>query len=81
MRGDHPPRRATAVLAGLSCLLLPLVGHAPKAFAASEADDRGVGAAPAAAISRGPGATGADACGGVSRTPRTFPEIVVQYQG
>ncbi|MFF4178824.1 hypothetical protein [Streptomyces sp. NPDC001750] len=49
MRGDRPPRRAAAVLAGLSCLLLPLVGHVPRAIAASEAGDRGAGPAPAAA--------------------------------
>ncbi|MFJ5193550.1 chitinase [Streptomyces sp. NPDC088394] len=38
MHPAAPPRRLVAVLAGLSCLLLPLLGHLPKASAAENAD-------------------------------------------
>ncbi|MFD4762999.1 hypothetical protein ACFWOJ_30350 [Streptomyces sp. NPDC058439] len=37
MHTDHPPRRTVAVLAGLSCLFLPLLAQIPKASAASDA--------------------------------------------
>lgn len=38
MHPAAPPRRLVAVLVGLSCLLLPLLGHLPKASAAEHAD-------------------------------------------
>ncbi|MFJ7199445.1 MULTISPECIES: chitinase [unclassified Streptomyces] len=36
MHPAAPPRRLAAALAGLSCLLLPLLGHLPKAYAAAD---------------------------------------------
>ncbi|MFH8514647.1 hypothetical protein ACH4CE_05895 [Streptomyces gelaticus] len=39
MHPAAPPRRLVAALAGLSCLLLPLLGHLPKAYAAMAADE------------------------------------------
>ncbi|MFI9628548.1 hypothetical protein [Streptomyces sp. NPDC052042] len=81
MRAARPPRRTAAVLAGLSCLLLPLLGQVPKASIATEADGPAgavtcgtAGTAPA-----GPGARREDACGRVLRIP--FTDIAVVHQG
>ncbi|MER5363462.1 hypothetical protein [Streptomyces sp. NPDC002785] len=71
MHADRPPRRTVAVLAGLSCLLLPLLAHVPKASAATAnggPDTHGSG-------------SDADACSRVSRSPYDFTRIVVQYKG
>ncbi|WP_327371284.1 hypothetical protein [Streptomyces sp. NBC_01217] len=46
MYADRPPRRLVAVLAGLSCLLLPLLSHLPKASATTADGDPGSPAAP-----------------------------------
>ena len=53
MRACRPPRRGAAALAGLSCLLLPLLAHVPKAAAAGSGD------ASAPAMGAGPGAMAA----------------------
>ncbi|WP_406012498.1 chitinase [Streptomyces sp. NBC_00984] len=39
MHPAAPPHRLVAVVAGLSCLLLPLLGHLPKAYAATNAHE------------------------------------------
>ncbi|MFF9350480.1 chitinase [Streptomyces sp. NPDC014734] len=59
MHADRPPRRTAAVLAGLSCLLLPLLAHVPRASAATEADDPGAEHPSAAPKAAGPGAMAA----------------------
>ncbi|SFX69420.1 hypothetical protein OH786_29960 [Streptomyces atratus] len=42
MHPAAPPRRLVAALAGISCLLLPLLGHLPKAYAAADADEAAI---------------------------------------
>ncbi|MFF8918764.1 chitinase [Streptomyces sp. NPDC015032] len=59
MHADRPPRRIAAVLAGLSCLILPLLAQIPKATAASGADGAGADAPSAPAEAAGPGAMAA----------------------
>ncbi|MEU9760513.1 hypothetical protein ACFYYY_13810 [Streptomyces sp. NPDC001834] len=54
MHGDRPPRRTAAVLAGLSCLLLPLLGQVPRASAGAAAGDPGGGPDSAAATAAAP---------------------------
>ncbi|MCX4793709.1 chitinase [Streptomyces sp. NBC_01242] len=54
MHTDRPPRRIVAVLAGLSCLFLPLLAQIPKASAASDA-----GSPSAATVAAAPGAMAA----------------------
>ncbi|MFB7914325.1 chitinase [Streptomyces sp. NPDC056061] len=59
MHADRPPRRVAAVLAGLSCLLLPLLAHVPGASAVTEGDAPGAEPPSAAAKAAGPGAMAA----------------------
>ncbi|MFJ1827180.1 hypothetical protein ACIOG9_21240, partial [Streptomyces sp. NPDC088178] len=59
MHVDRPPRRTVAVLAGLSCLFLPLLAHVPKATAATADRAPGAGSPAATATAVGPGAMAA----------------------
>ncbi|WP_335938006.1 chitinase [Streptomyces sp. PTD5-9] len=59
MRADRPPRRGAAVVAGLSCLLLPLLAHVPRATAADGSAGPAAAPASAATTAAGPGAMAA----------------------
>ncbi|WP_406499123.1 hypothetical protein OG936_30750 [Streptomyces sp. NBC_00846] len=74
MHTDRPPRRTVAVLAGLSCLFLPLLAHIPKASAASDA-----GSPSAATVAAGPGSVVTATMAGADPEARTVFDSMVKY--